>query len=156
MIGSTISFFTAFGLEVLLHSDELWTRLSVGILIAIIILLVCWCVWTGFTTSTDFSFLSSVHALKEGIVNFTRGLRGVASEPGSDAGVGGDGEGGGRSGIRRHRRSAALKEAFNRLRPRRTRASTSATLVSSSGGNESGPPDVMEMGKIKKVPSDEV
>ena len=41
---STISFFVAFGLETLLFSDELWTKLPVGIVLAMVVLLIFWCV----------------------------------------------------------------------------------------------------------------
>lgn len=140
-----ISLFAAFGLEVLLFSDELWTRLPVGILIAMIIFLVC---WIFITLGTDFSLLSNVYGLKDSLVNFTRGLGGMASGPGSGAG---DGGGEGRGRVRRQSRSDAFKEALTRLRPRRTRASTSATLVHSSWSNDRGPraTTVIEMDKFE-------
>ena len=102
--------------------------------------------------STNSSFSSSVHVLKDRLVDVTRGLRGKVSKPESEAGDDGGG-GDGRGGTRTHHRSEALKNAFNRLRrPRRTRASTSATLVGPSGSNSRGPlgGTAIEMDKIKE------
>lgn len=146
LIDSTIAFLSAFGLEALLFSDELWTRLPVGVVLAIIILLISWCVSTTLEAKADFSFCRGVHAWKDGLVNFTRGLRGKTPESGSDAGDPTYDDGPGKGGMLR--RSETFKEAFNRLRPRRARASTSATLVNPTGTNVYGPQTAVEMGKI--------
>ena len=131
---STASFFAAFCLEALLFSDELWTKLPVGILLVMMLFLVSWCVWTTLEAKADFSILSRVYDLKDGLVGFTRGLRGKTSEPESDAGDGGS---------VMLTKPGPLKEAFNRLRrPREPRVSTSSTLVSQIRGGRYGPPDV--------------
>ena len=148
-IDSTVAFLSAFGLEALLFSSELWTRLPVGGVLAMIVLLISWCVWTTLEAKGNISLLSIVHDLKVGLVGVTGPLRGKTSNFGSDAGGTEDGDGQGN--IRRLSRSGTLKEAFNRLRPRRPRASTSATLVDRPGIDGSVPPDptLVEMDKIK-------
>ena len=149
LTNSTIAFLTAFGLEALLFSSELWARLPVGVVLTVIVMLISWCVWTTLEAKSDFSVLVRVHDLKDGLVDFTRRLRGKISGPVSDAGDVGGGAGQGR--IRRLSRSETFKEAFNKLRPRRPRASTSATLVDSAGINGFRPRDAtsLEMAKIK-------
>ena len=149
LIHSTVAFLSAFGLEALLFSNGLWTRVPVGVILVMILMLISWCIWTTLEAKTDFSLLSSVHTLKDRLVDFTRGARGNASEPGSDVGDAGDDDGQGK--IRRLSRSGTLKEAFGRLRPRRPRASTSATLVNPTGviGFVPGV-TIVEMDKIKK------
>ena len=71
LINSTISFFTAFGLEVLLFSDELWVRLPVGAVLAIMVLLIYWCAWVILEARIVFSLLGRVQALKSRLFNFT-------------------------------------------------------------------------------------
>ena len=139
---STISFFVAFGLETLVFSDELWTKFPVGIVLVMAVLLIFWCVWIVWQARKDFSLMGRVHDLKDGLVSFTRGLRGKTSEPGSDAGDG-------RSVTLT--KPGALKEAFSRLRrPRGAEASTSFVSVDQIGRNRCGPPDAtaMEMGEL--------
>lgn len=155
LTGSTISFFTAFGLEVLLYSDELWTRLPVGILLAMIILLISWYICVVLETKGGFSLLRRHNVLKDGLVGFTRGLRGMTVQTGSDVMDGGAvdaGDGDGRGRVRRFSRLRTLKEGFNRLLPRRQRVSTSTTLfnIDPIEGNVPAPPDttVVEMDRI--------
>ena len=144
-----MAFTTAFGLEALLFSSEMWTRLPVGIVFVIMILLISWCVGTTFEAKTDFSTLDRVHVFKDHLVDFTRKLRGKASEPELDAGDGGDDDG---QDMRETlNRMESLKEALSRpWRPRRHRASTSATLVNPIGNGGTG----VVMGEMNnKVPA---
>ena len=136
---STVAFLSAFGLEALLFSNGMWTRLPVGVVLVMILMLISWCIWTTLEAKTDFSVLTSVHDLKDRLVAFTQGARGKTSEPGSDAG-----DDGGQGRIRPLSRSETFKEALTRFRPRRSRASTSATLVNGRPGA------ALEMDKIKK------
>jgi hypothetical protein len=122
LIDSTIAFLSAFGIEALLFSDELWTRLTVGVVLVIIILLTFWCVSTTLEAKTGFSLLHGIRGSKDGLVGFTRGVSGKTSE--------------------------SLKGAFNRLRPRRQRASTSATLVNPTWATSYGPQTAVEMDEI--------
>ena len=151
-IDSTVAFLSAFGLEALLFSSELWTRLPVGVVLVMIVLLISWCVWTTLEAKGDFSLLSIVHNLKDSLVGLSRRLQGTTSDPESDAEDAGGGDGQGN--IRRLSRSETLKEAFNRLR--RPRASTSATLVDRTGINGCVPPGptAVEMHKIKSDESE--
>ena len=132
-----ISFFVAFGLEALLYNNKLWAKLSVGLVLAGVVLLVCWCV----LTRVDFSLLGRLQGLKDGLVGFIRSLRGKASEPGPDAGDGGGGDDHGESGVLS--RSEVFTKPFDRLQwRRRSRASTAPSL--------GGPPDAtgMEMNEV--------
>ena len=104
LINSTIAFLTAFGLEALLFSSELWARVPVGVVLTMTIMLISWCVWTTLEAKSDPSVLVGVHDLKDGLINFTRCLRGKTSGPLSDAV---DVE------IGRLSRLGTLKEAFN-------------------------------------------
>jgi len=92
LLWSTMAFTTAFCLETIVFSRQRWTRLSVGVILAIMILLIIWCIWTTIEAGTDFSVFGRVHRLKNQLVAFIRGLRGNVSEPGSDAGDDEDGE----------------------------------------------------------------
>jgi hypothetical protein len=146
-----MSFLTAFAYEGLVESAELWARLPVGVVLVMIVLLISWCVSTTFEAKTESSLLGGIHVLKDGVVDFTRGLRGKTSEPGSVAEGVGDEDGQGR-GVTLSR-SETLKGALNRLRrPRRPRFSTSSTLVDWNRSNGRGPPDAatVEMGEIDK------
>lgn len=148
LIDSTISFFTAFGLEALLYSDELWTRVPVGTLLATMIILIFWCVRTALEARADFSLLGKAHALKGGIVSFARRLRGKTPEPGPDTGSAGGGSDRGK--IWMLSRSETLKEAFNRLRrPRRRRNSIVPVALDPAGSNRYAPQGatVVEMGE---------
>jgi hypothetical protein len=141
LIDSTISFLAAFGLEALVYSDELWVKVPVGVVLAIIVLLISWCVSITFEAKTGFSFLDAVHVLKGGLIDFTRGLRGKTSEPGPDAEDIVDGDGQGRSVTLS--RSGILKGASIRLRQlRRLRVLTSSTLINPTGNDGRGPSDV--------------
>jgi len=132
-----MAFTTAFGLEALLFSSETWARLPVGIVLATMVLLISWCVGTTFEAKTDFSALDRVHVLKDHLVDFTRKLRGKGSEPELDVGDGGDDDG--QDISETLNRMGSLKEAFSRpWRPRRQRASTSATLVNPIGNGGTG------------------
>ena len=150
---STAAFLSAFGLEALLFSDELWTRLPVGVVLVMILMLISWCIWTTLEAKTDFSLLSTIHDLKDRLVWFTRGVRGKTPEPGPDAGDfrGGDGQG----NTRRPSRSGTLRETLSRFRLQRARASTSATLVNPTGTTGYVPgATVVEMDKIEKDESE--
>ena len=134
-----------------MYSDELWARLPVGAVLVMIVLLISWCVSTTFEAKTDFSLLGGVHVLKDGLVNFTRGLRGKTSESGPDTGDTGGESGRGRSVTLSCLET--LKKALNRLlRPRRPRFSTSSTLVDWTRNNGHDPPDAatMEMSEVDK------
>jgi hypothetical protein len=143
-----MAFTAAFSLETLVFSHQTWTKLSVGIAIALMILLISWCIWTTIEAGTDFSAHNSVHRLKDQLVKFTRGLRGKYSVPGPEVGNGEDGD---RRGKRRKfYRSGTLKEAFDFVRRRRG-VSMSSTLVGVNLGNGSSRPSDstgVEMGKM--------
>jgi len=139
LIHSTVAFLSAFGLEALLYSNDLWTKLPVGVVLVMILMLISWCIWTTLEAKTDFSVLTSFRDLKDRLVGSTQGARDETSEPGP--GAGGDG---GQGRIRRLSRSETFKDALTRFRPRRSRASTSATLVNGRPGA------AVEMDKIKK------
>ena len=149
LIDSFISFLTAFGLEVLLHSDTLWAKLPVVVVLAVMALLVCWCAWTPSKTEAGCCLLSRVHILKEGLVGFTRRLRSKVTERRPDVEGAGNGDGQGKTRGGMLSRSVVLKDAFNRLRPRRPRNSTPRTVFDPTGSNASGPSDttVVEMGE---------
>jgi len=121
LINSVIAFTTAFSLEALVFSSELWARLPVGIVLAMMILLISWCVWTRLEATWGLSVLDGVHVLRDRLVNLIRSLRGKTGT--------GDGEGDdGRDGM--------LKEAFTRLRQlRRPRVSVTSTLVNAAGSD---------------------
>ena len=93
LIGSTVAFTTAFGLETLVFSRQTWAELSVGIIFVTMTLLVAWCVWTMMEDSIDFSAFGTFYDLKDRLVHFTTGLRGEAVEPRPDAVDTGNGDG---------------------------------------------------------------
>ena len=66
---STIAFLSAFGLEALMPGNGLWTRLPVGVVLVMIIVLIFWCAWTMLEAKADFSLLSEIHALKDHLVD---------------------------------------------------------------------------------------
>ena len=84
LIGSTVAFTTAFGLETLVFSRQTWTKISAGIMFAMVTLLIAWCVWTMIEGQTEFSVFGTFSGLKDRIVHFTTGLRGEAVEPRQD------------------------------------------------------------------------
>ena len=86
LTGSMIAFTAAFSLEALVFSHQLWAKLSVGVVLAVMVLLITWCVWTTVEAQADFSVLERVHFLKDRLVCFTRRLRGKTHEPGPDTG----------------------------------------------------------------------
>jgi len=141
-----MSFFTAFGLEVLLYSEESWARLPVGTLLAMVVLLIFWCVRTALEARAHFSLSSEAHALKDSLVGFTRRLRGEKSN--LDAGGAGGGD---QNKIWMFPLSQTLKKTFNRLRrPRRLRGLTPPATLDQTGSNGYAPQDgmVVEMGEI--------
>jgi len=149
LLWSTVAFTTAFTLETLLFSEELWARIPVAAVLLIVTLLISWCIGTTFEAETDFSALGSVHVLKDHLVKFTRGLRGKATEPGLYEEGARDDDGQGTGGMLKP--TGTLKETFSRPWRRRKRASTNATLVGSPGRKGSyGPPDGagVEMGEM--------
>ena len=154
-----ISFLAAFALGALVYSDELWAKIPIGVALAMIVLLIFWCVSTSFEAKTVFSFLGGVHVWKDGLAKFTRSLRSKAPDTEPDAESARDG--GDRGKTLALSQSGSFKGAFNRLRrPRRRRASTSSTLVDPTRSNERGSPNAatVEMGGIgtKKEPGDVV
>lgn len=88
-----ISFLAAIGLETLLPSDELWTRLPIGTVLGVVVLLISWCVWTMSAGRIYFSPSYGIHVLKDHLVGFARGLRVSPRRPRPDAGVVGGGGG---------------------------------------------------------------
>ena len=158
LIDSTVAFASAFGLEALLFSSELWTRLPVAAILLIVMLLISWCVGTTFEAKTDFSALGRVHILKDHLVNLTRSLRGKTMEQGVYEGDTSDDYGQDASGTLK--RTETLKEAFSRPWRRRQRASTSSTLVNSPRSNGARGPSGgtgVEMGEMNnKAPVSEV
>ena len=131
-----MAFTAALSLEALVFSRQLWTKLPVGVVLALVILLISWCILTAFEAKEDISVLDGVHAFKEHLVKFTRSLRGKIAEPGLDTGDAGDDDGQGAGGILN--RTGSLREALNRLRrPQRPRTSTGSTLVNLTGSNGS-------------------
>jgi hypothetical protein len=144
-----MAFATAFGLETLVFSHQVWARLSVGITLAMMILLILWCIWTTIEAGSNFSVLGIAHQLKNRLVRFTRRLRGKTPYPGPVPGDCED-EDGRRKSEKPHR-LGSLKEAFNLFRRRRG-ISTSSTLVSHpvAGNRLSRPSDStgVEMGEI--------
>ena len=127
-----MSFAASFCLETVVFSHQLWVKFSVGVALAMIILLISWCIWTSIEAGADFSVFGSIHDLKDRLVNFTRGLRGPVPKPVSSAGERESGNGRGEN--RRSSLSGTLKEAFSRFRRNRG-ISTSSTLV---GHNPAG------------------
>ena len=136
---SLIAFTVAFSLEALVFSRQMWARLSVGIALAMMILLISWCVWTATNARAGSCVFGCVHLLTDRLVDFTRGLRGKITNPGpNDEGSGDQGKGGS------NQRLGTFKEAFEFIRGRRRqRASTSSTLVGvnlTEGDKSSGQP----------------
>ena len=148
-IDSTIAFLSAFGLEALLFSSELWTRLPVGVVLTIIVLLISWCVWTRLAAKGNISLLSIIDDLTVCLFYFARPLRGKTSDSGSRAGGAGDGDDQCEVGMLSH--FGTLKEAFNRFRLQRPRASP-------TGINGHVPPDVttVEMSETNNNPPESV
>jgi len=114
LIDRMMLFVTAFGLEVLVNNSESWVKLPIGLVLAVIVLLVCLYASTTLAARAGFSLLGRVHALKNNLVNFTRGWRGAASGSRSDAGDAGDGDGQGGGGTLS--RSGTFMKALNRLK----------------------------------------
>ena len=139
-----MAFTAAFSLETLVYSHQTWTKLSTAGALAMMIFLICWCIWTTVEAGIDFSALGSVHRLKDKLVKFTKGLRGNVSEPRPDAGDGEDEDSQGKSG--KFYRSGSFKQVFNFARRRRG-VSTSSTLVGNWSGRPSDTTGV-ELGKI--------
>ena len=151
-----MAFTAAFSLETLVFSRQTWTKLSVGIALALMILLISWCIWATVEFGTDFSSLGGVHNLKNELVKFTRGLRGKDSGSEPDAGDGGDGDRQGNRG--KFYRSGSWKGAFDFVRRRRG-LSMSSTLVGANLANApSRPSDStgVEMGKRNNKPGNAV
>ena len=155
-----MAFSAAFGLETLVFSRQLWAKLSVGVVLAMMVLLICWCIWTTVEAQADFSVLERVHSLKDRLVGFTRRLRGKTPEPGPDAADGEAGDSQSEGGSLQQ--SGIFTEPFKFLRGRRRhRASTGATLVGITlgvnNGSHSSPDSTgVKMSEIKKGPENEV
>ena len=152
LINSTIAFTAALSLEALVFSRQLWTKLPVGVVLALVILLISWCVSTSLEAKKDISVLDRVRDFKERLIEFTRSLRDRIAEPGLDTGDAGGGDGQGVNGT--PDRTGSLRETLNRLRrPRRSRTWTVSTLVDPTGSN--GPCSVpgrteVEMGDMSR------
>lgn len=86
LTGSTVAFTTAFCLETLVFSRQMWAKLSVGIVFAMVMLLISWCIWITIGASAHFSVVGILDGLKHHIVDFPMGLRGEAVESQPDAG----------------------------------------------------------------------
>lgn len=114
-----------------MFSNELWTRLPVAVVLGLMALLISWCVWTSLEAKVDFSVLEQVHDFKDRLVKFTKSLRGKTSEPGVEAGNGGDDDDQDPKGILS--RTGMLLRRHSR--PQRPRASTSSTLVNQTGSS---------------------
>ena len=96
-IDSTIAFTTAFGLEALVFSSQLWAKLPIGIVLAVILLLISWCAWTAMVDEKDFSNSGGGYPWWYFIVGLTSRLRGLIPEPTPDGGGGEDRNGQGES-----------------------------------------------------------
>lgn len=150
LIDSAVMFTIAFGLETLVFSRQTWAKLSVGIALAVMILLILWCAWTGVAARTCFSTSSGVNLLKRWLVDSTGGLRGKIPEPRPGVGEGKGGDGQSKSGKFYKSGTLTLREAFDFIRrPRRQRGSTASTLVDAKWTESRvscGPPDSAEVG----------
>ena len=85
LTGSTVAFTTAFCLETLVFNRQMWAKLSVGIVFAVVMLLISWCVWIMIGAAADFNVFEIFYGLKVRLVGFTKGLRDGAVEPQPDA-----------------------------------------------------------------------
>jgi hypothetical protein len=147
-----VTFTIAFGLETVLLSRQMWARISVGVALAMMVLLISWFAWAALAAKIDFGALSGVNLLKDYLVDSIVNHPGKTPEPKRIAGDSGGGDGEGKS--EKPHRSGTLKEAFTFIRRlRRQGASTSSTAadvkwVGSDGPCE--PPDGAGT-KIKKV-----
>ena len=140
LVDSAITFAAAFGLEVLLFSNESWVRIPICAVLLIVTLLILWCVGTMFETELDFSGLGKPRAFKDLFVKFTGSLRGKTEESGvCERGAGDDG-GQGTNGILE--RTGSMRSALGRRWRGRQRGLTNATLVNPPESNCGyGPPD---------------
>lgn len=132
LMWSTVAFTTAFGLETLVYSRPTWTKLLVGVIFLMVVLLIFWCVLTTVEAETNFSALSGLHrSVKDYFVGLARGLRG--SNPQVRPVVEDGGYGNGR-GLETSRTFSFIR------RRRRKRGSTLSTLVNENpvGSNASG------------------
>ena len=149
LIGSTVAFTTAFGLETLVFSRQKWTKVSVGIIFAMVTLLIAWCVWTMIEGRTDFSVLGTFSGLKVRLVGM--GLRCKAVESRQDVVGAENGTAIGRGG----------RKGASRFIWGRNRGQTFQTLVgdNQTGRNaSSGPSDdvVVMMSEIHGKQTSEV
>ena len=139
-----MAFTTAFTLETLVFSRQMWTKLSLGIVFATVMLLIFWCVWTTIGAGTGFSVFGTFYRLKLRLVNMTTDLQDNILEPRPDAG---DGEGGGGN------RSRISRGAFGFIR-RRRRGSTFSTQIvgdDQAGGKAHGDPSDDTGSKLGKA-----
>ncbi|KAF9791947.1 hypothetical protein BJ322DRAFT_1026338 [Thelephora terrestris] len=63
LMWSTVSFTTAFGLETLVSTPQIRTKLSVGAVFVMVIVLIFWCVWITIEGRTDIGVFSAVYCL---------------------------------------------------------------------------------------------
>ena len=68
-------------------SNELWARLPAGVVLTMIAVLIPLCFLATLGVEAVPRLLLRFHALKDGLVSFTRSLRGKTSEPGSEPGI---------------------------------------------------------------------
>jgi hypothetical protein len=90
LIDSTVAFATAFGLEAVVFSRQAWAQIPAGIVLAMTILLITWCVWT---MREHGGVLGRLRRLKNCIFGSTEDLPNDVPDSGSIAsnGEGGDG-----------------------------------------------------------------
>ena len=133
LVDSIMTFTTAFSIEIFMSSRQAWVKISVGIALAMMIVLVSWGVWVTSEAGTGFSVLRRAHLWKDRLLNFT----GVVPEP---KGEGKDRDGLGKSG--KLCRPRTLKEVFNFIRPQRQRRASTSSKLNLNGSNGAlGPPD---------------
>jgi hypothetical protein len=136
-----LAFTVAFILETVVLSHQLWARLSVGVILALMTLLISWYLWIMTEAGSVFSVFEGVQHLKYWLFEFSRGLRGITAELGSGPGNGRDGDHLGRN--RGPPRSRTSKEDFEFFR-RRRRVSTSSALVNVGPTEGGGLPGVSD------------
>lgn len=146
LLWATMTFTTAFGIETLGFSQQTWAKLPVGIVLAMMALLIFWCVWTAVEAGSGFSLLSCVHQWRCRTLNVAQSI--LNRRPGAGDDGGGNGQPTGEEGG--FRQSGSLKVAFNLIRRARRRdTSGSSTLASpklAGGSKSSFPQDGPEIG----------
>lgn len=88
LLWSTLVFITAFGIETIAFSHQLWIKLSVGIPLMVMVLLISWYIWNLVEIQIYFGIPSRVHLWKDHLVDVAKSLRGNIPS-GTDARDGG-------------------------------------------------------------------